>query len=218
MKPRCLDLFCGAGGAAMGLHRAGFDVVGWDIKPGLNYPFERHIGNALDARLEGFDFVWASPPCQAHTALKHVTGKAYECFIERTRQKLKDWGGPFIIENVMGAPLNNPVMLCGSSFGLRVRRHRLFESNQTLAIPRCNHASQPEPIDVSGTGSAQLGERKKKTGGKCRKPANLDEARRIMEMPWASRREIAQAIPPAYSEFLGKQIIKMLTLQTTEKL
>jgi DNA (cytosine-5)-methyltransferase 1 len=208
---KAADLYCCAGGAGMGLSRAGFDVEGWDIKAGLSYPFKRHIGNALDADLTGFDFVWASPPCQAHTALKHVTGKEYECYIERTREKLKAWGGLYIIENVMGAPLENPVMLCGSSFGLRVRRHRIFESNVPLTVPACNHAAQPEPIDVSGTGSAQLGERKKKTGGKCRKPKNLDEAREIMGMPWATRKEIAQAIPPAFAEYLARQIMGALT-------
>jgi DNA (cytosine-5)-methyltransferase 1 len=194
----------------MGISRAGFDVEGWDVKTGLNYPFKRHIGNALDADLNAFDFVWASPPCQAHTTLKHVTGKEYECFIARTREKLKAWGGLYIIENVMGAPLENPVMLCGSSFGLRVRRHRLFESNIKLTVPTCNHAAQPEPIDVSGTGAAQVNDRKKKTGGKCRKPKNLEEAREIMGMPWATRKEIAQAIPPAYAEYLALQIMREL--------
>jgi len=209
-RPRAADLFCGAGGAGMGIHRAGFDVEGWDIKTGLHYPFKRHIGNAMEADLTGFDFVWASPPCQAHTTLRHITGKEYECFIARTREKLKAWGGLYIIENVMGAPLENPVMLCGSSFGLGVRRHRKFESNVNLHVPACNHAWQPEPIDVSGTGSAQFSDRKKKTGGKCRKPRDLKEARMVMGMPWATRQEIAQAIPPAYSEFLARQIMEKL--------
>jgi DNA (cytosine-5)-methyltransferase 1 len=93
MSFRCADLFSGAGGAAVGLHRAGFEVVGWDIKQGLSYPFERHIGNALDADLRGFDFVWASPPCQAHSALRHCRRqkREYECFIERSREKLIAW-------------------------------------------------------------------------------------------------------------------------------
>lgn len=209
-RPRACDLYCCAGGAGMGLHRAGFDVEGWDVKTGLNYPFKRHIGDALDADLSGFDFVWASPPCQAHTTLKHVTGKEYECYIERTREKLKAWGGLYIIENVVGAPLQNPVMLCGSSFGLRVRRHRIFESNVLLIAPECNHAAQPDPIDVSGTGSFQHSPRKKKTGGRGRKPKGLEEAREIMDMPWATRKEIAQAIPPAYAEYLARQIMRVL--------
>jgi len=195
----------------MGLHRAGFEVEGWDIKSGLNYPFTRHIGDALGANLSGFDFVWASPPCQNHTSLKHVTGKEYECFIERTRSKLKDWGGPYIIENVVGAPLVNPITLCGSSFGLNIRRHRIFESNVKLDSKPCNHAEFPKPIDVSGTGGAQINPRKKKTGGMGRKPKNLAEAQALMQMPWASRKEIAQAIPPAFSEFLGLQIIAAIS-------
>lgn len=194
----------------MGLHLAGFEVKGWDVKQGLHYPFDRRIGDALDADISGFDFVWASPPCQAHSALKHRTGKEYECYIERTREKLKAWGGPYIIENVMRAPLIKPVMLCGSSFGLRVRRHRIFESNVPLIVPACDHASQPEPIDVSGTGMFQHSERKKKTGGLGRKPKGVAEAREIMQMPWATREEIAQAIPPAYAEYLGHQIIASL--------
>lgn len=207
MKPRAIDLFCGAGGAGMGIHLAGFDVEGWDIKQGLSYPFARRIGDALDVNLDGADFVWASPPCQQHTALRHLAGKDYECYISRTRAKLQAWGGPYIIENVVGAPLINPVMLCGSSFGLRVRRHRLFESNIPLVVPACRHDAQPEPVDVSGVGYFQYSERKKKTGGKGRKPKSLQDAREIMEMPWASRAEIAQAIPPAYAEFLCRQVL-----------
>lgn len=136
VRPRALDLFCCAGGAGMGLHRAGFDVHGVDIAPQPNYPFGFTQGDALAQDLSGYDLVWASPPCQAHTPLKHRTGKEYECFIERTRAKLKAWGGPYIIENVMGAPLINPVMLCGAMFpGLRVYRHRIFESNIALTVP-----------------------------------------------------------------------------------
>jgi len=127
-----------------------------------------------------------------------------------TREKLKAWGGPYIIENVVGAPLVNPVRLCGSSFGLEVRRHRIFESNIEIAGAACRHETQPEPIDVSGQGYAQYCDRKKKTGGKCRKPFTLSHCRQIMDMPWASRLEIAQAIPPAFSEFLGRQIMRHL--------
>src|SRR5258708_968716 len=133
MEPKCADLFCGAGGAGMGLKRAGFDVEGWDIKSGLSYPFKRHIADATEAKLDDFDFVWASPPCQKHCSFAHLhKHKHYECFIDRIRQKLLAWGGPFIIENVPGAPLFNTIQLCGSAFGLKVRRHRIFESNLVL--------------------------------------------------------------------------------------
>lgn len=210
---RALDLFCGAGGAGMGLHRAGFRVVGWDTKQGLRYPFERHIGDALEADLSGFDFVWASPPCQAHSALRHLhPEKDYECFIERTRDKLMKWAGPWIIENVPGAPLINPVTLCGSSFGLRVRRHRIFESNVPLAGSVCDHETQGQPMDVSGTGGQRVNRRKDDHGGACCKPHNIREAQAAIGIDWMDRKEISQAIPPAYSEFLGRQVMKHLQI------
>lgn len=195
----------------MGIHRAGFDVTGCDINPQPNYPFAFVQGNALDQDLSGFDFVWASPPCQAHSALKHRTGKDYECFIERTRAKLMAWGGPWIMENVMGAPLKSPVMLCGSAFGLRVRRHRLFESNVLLFAEPCCHHLQPEPLDVSGTGGPRVhAVRTDGKGGNSRKPKDLAEARAAMGIDWMTRRELSQAIPPAYSEYLCAQILSSL--------
>lgn len=137
-KPRLLDLFCGAGGAAMGYHRAGFEVVGVDLKPQKHYPFEFHQADALEFLAEHgreFDVIHASPPCQAHTSLKNLHDKDYPELIEPTRRLLEKTGLPYIIENVVGAPLRNPILLCGSSFGLRVRRHRLFESNWFLIAP-----------------------------------------------------------------------------------
>lgn len=211
---KAIDLFCGAGGAAMGLHRAGFEIEGWDIKESLNYPFCRHVGDALNADLEPFDFVWASPPCQAHSLLRHRVDKEYDCLIEKTRQKLVESGKPYIIENVVGAPLLNPVMVCGSALHLDVRRHRIFESNLPLLGTLCRHDIQPDPIDVSGQGYFQYSERKKKTGGKCRKPKSLSDCRQIMDMPWASRIEISQAIPPAFSEYLGLQVRTHILFKT----
>jgi DNA (cytosine-5)-methyltransferase 1 len=208
VKPRALDLFCGAGGAGMGLHLAGFDVVGVDIRPQPRYPFEFHQADAMTFALDGFDFVWASPPCQAHSALRHLhPEKSYECFIERTRERLQEWGGVYVIENVPKAPLIKPVMYCGSMFGLRVRRHRLFESNMQLRRRLCQHKWQGSPIDVSGTGGRRIGLRLGGGGGNCNKPKNLDEARDVMQMPWATRYEISQAIPPAYSKYIGEQMM-----------
>jgi DNA (cytosine-5)-methyltransferase 1 len=208
---RAADLFCGAGGAAMGIHRAGFDVEGWDIKQSLSYPFRRRIGDALEADLSSFDFVWASPPCQAHSAMRHLhPEKEYECYIERTRDKLAKWGGPYIIENVPGAPLINPVQLCGSTFGLRVRRHRLFESNIPLVVPPCNHAVQGQPMDVSGTGGRRINRRPDDHGGNTNKPRNIREAQQAIGIEWMCREEIAQAIPPAFAEFLCRQVAAYL--------
>lgn len=209
IAPKALDLFCCAGGAAVGLHRAGYEVTGWDIENQPHYPFAFVQGNALDADLTGYDLVWASPPCQAHSTLKHRTGKTYDCYIARIREKLKAWGGNYIIENVMGAPLINPVRLCGSAFGLQVRRHRIFESNVSLVGVDCRHDEQPEPIDVSGTGARRKGARLDGKGGNSRKPLNLKQAQEAMGMDWTDRKHLSQAIPPAYAEYLARQILRM---------
>lgn len=209
-RPKALDLYCCAGGAGTGLHRAGYDVTGVDIVPQPDYPFAFLLGDALDADLTGYDLVWASPPCQAHSALKHRTGKDYECFIARTRAKLKAWGGAYIIENVMGAPLENPVMLCGSAFGLNVRRHRIFESSIFLTGVECEHWRQPEPLDVSGTGGPRVNTvRVDGKGGNSRKPRNLKEAQDAMGMDWTDRKHLSQAIPPAYAEYLARQTLRV---------
>lgn len=207
-----LDLFCGCGGAGMGLHLAGFEVRGVDIRPQPNYPFEFRCGNALDEDLSGYDFVWASPPCQKHCALKHLHPEIErECFIERMREKLLAWGGSFIIENVPGAPLENPVQLCGSSFGIRVRRHRIFESNLPLRGSACNHAAQGHACDVSGTGYRRLTRSPGDKGGRLYAAKNLADARDAIGIPWATRYGISQAVPPAYSEYLGRQVLSMLS-------
>ncbi len=210
-RPRAADLFCGAGGAGMGLHRAGFDVEGWDIRQGLIYPFERHIANALDADLSGFDFVWASPPCQAHTALKTMhNAKAHANLIPATRAKLNAWGGPWVIENVEGAPLQNPVLLCGTMFGLgtgdaQLRRHRLFESNIPLKVEhQCKH--QGRTIGVYGGGHGVSLHRHQRG----EKVFTADQEREAMGIGWMTVDELSQAIPPAYSEYLGRQIMAHL--------
>jgi len=118
---------------------------------------------------------------------------------------------PYVIENVVGAPLFDPIMLCGSSFGLAVRRHRLFEMRHPpLLVPPCQHDLQPEPIDVSGTGGRQIKPRTLPTGGRGRKPRDLAEARAAMDMPWSDRRGISQAIPPAYTEWIGAQLLRAI--------
>jgi DNA (cytosine-5)-methyltransferase 1 len=131
-RPKLLDLFSCAGGAAMGYHRAGFEVVGVDISPQPRYPFEHHVGDALEylaAHGHEFDAVHASPPCQTHTAYgrSDTVGwvERYQDFLPQTRAALIELGKPYVIENVVGAPMDAPFQLCGSSFGLDVRRHRL---------------------------------------------------------------------------------------------
>ncbi len=156
---KALDLFCCGGGASAGLVAAGFDVVGVDLEPQPDYPYEFVQGDALAFPTDGFDFVWASPPCQGFTAYKRRKGhvKPRPNLIPATRAKLKASRLPYVIENVVGAPLDNPIMLCGSSFGLDVRRHRLFETSYPVAPPPCDHKWQTPrfpPGDESNEPSA----------------------------------------------------------------
>ena len=205
---RVLDLFCGAGGASAGYARLGWEVVGVDLNPQPRYPFTFVQGDALEmlsSWAASFDLVHASPPCQAHSTLRHRTGNVYPDLIAPTRAMLEAMRVPYVIENVVGAPLLEPVTLCGSMFGLGVRRHRLFETSFAVPPPPlCRHDLQPEPIDVSGNGGYQYKPREKRGGGRGRKPHNLAEAQAIMEMPWSDRRGISQAIPPAYTEWIGR--------------
>jgi site-specific DNA-cytosine methylase len=213
--PRILDMFCGAGGAGMGYHRAGFDVIGVDIAPQPNYPFFFVQMDALEMLLGSFtkfDAFHASPPCQAHSALGKGTNDnsdEYPDYLEVTRAVLKATGKPYVIENVQSAPMENPITLCGEMFGLRVIRHRLFESNILLMQPehikhRGRVAGWRHGEKFDGPYFAVYGN----GGGK----GTLDEWRTAMDMPWAQTKlEIAEAIPPAYTEYLGHQMIDYLT-------
>ena len=223
MEPvvRCLDLFCCAGGAAMGLHRAGFDVTGVDIAPQPRYPFKFVQGDSLAQDLTGYDFVWASPPCQGYCALKTMPNRReHPKLIEEVRDMLTAWGGPWIIENVEGAKneLRNPVMLCGSMFGLesngfQLRRHRYLESNVPLTAPGpCRHARRT--LGVFGAKVRDIAQEKrhyaqpKETRGK---PVGvvLPQAWgfEAMGCDWMKIDEASEAIPPAYSEHLGRQVM-----------
>ncbi len=199
-KHRILDLFCCAGGASAGLVRAGFDVVGVDIEPQPEYSFTFVQGNALAYPLDGFDGIWASPPCQGFTAYKRRPGhvRPRENLIPETRARLIASGLPYIIENVEGAPLENPVTLCGSMFGLDVRRHRLFETSFPLPQLACNHARQT-PRFACATNRVNL--RKTVEVGVYRIPLAVQRA--AMGIDWMSLGKLSQAIPPAYSEWLG---------------
>lgn len=226
MRPRALDLFCGAGGASMGLHRAGFDVVGVDLQPfnqqidlfgagGVDrYPFEFHCADAMTFDLRGFDLVWASPPCQKYSAATRQSGdpEAHPDLIAPIRARLRENGVPYIIENVLGAPLIDPVMLCGSMFGLRVVRHRLFECSFPVGpLPLHEHKGSlvtGEYVTVAGTGGvpAWTYKEREKMGMPRYLPGEYDLAtwQAAMGIDWMSRERLVQAIPPAYSEFLGR--------------
>lgn len=215
-RPILLDLFCKAGGAGKGYHDAGFDVVGVDIEPQPRYPFTFHCADALlilEDLLAGRlwlapDAIHASPPCQAYSSLHGFTDGSYPELIEPVREALQASGLPYVIENVVGAPLIAPVRLCGSSFGLRVWRHRLFEmSDPPLMVPPCSHEQHPYPLDVTGTGGPSGRPRSSPGGGLSRKPRNLAEAQAAMGIGWMTRPELSEAIPPAYTEYLGGYLL-----------
>jgi DNA (cytosine-5)-methyltransferase 1 len=204
-----LDLFCGAGGASMGIHKAGFDeIIGIDNEVMSNYPFEFFLEDAVEFMqlgLEGFDFIWASPPCQAFSwssQCRRNEGYEYADYIEVTRHYLKESGKPYIIENVVGAPLLNPVKLCGTMFPeLKVFRHRLFESNVPLKIEmKCNHEGHEAKKRRSDNGDFFT-----VAGHWVGTTAEWSNA---MGINWMTKSELAQAIPPIYSKYLTEQVIK----------
>ena len=225
MKPRLLDLFCGAGGAAMGYHRAGFDVVGVDIAPQPNYPFEFHHADALyvlegwpDSILHaGFDAIHASPPCQAHTTMSNRWrgngGRAdeHDDLIPAVREHIKATGLPYVIENVPGArsSLESPYVLTGEMFGLGVHRPRLFETSFSMLVPQ---KPPPHPASIGVYGKAPDGRLlwKRVDGTEQRAAVSLEQARTAMGIDWMGWRELAEAIPPAYTEFIGHQLIAHL--------
>lgn len=188
----------------MGLHRAGFDVVGVDLHPQPNYPFELIQADAATFEIIGFDYVHASPPCQAWTAYKrrknHVSPRSN--LIPLMRERLKASGVPYSIENVPGAPLMNPITLCGSMFGLDVRRHRCFETSFQVEQPSCDHAWQT-PRFPPATNRANL--RCTVEVGVWRIPLPVQQA--AMGIDWMTLEELSQAIPPAYSEYIARQFL-----------
>ncbi len=205
----------------MGYHLAGFEVVGVDLSPSRRYPFACLNADVLTLRPEfiaSFDAIHASPPCQGYTALRHAPGaKGAPRLIEETRAMLVASGKPWIIENVEEArwAMREPVTLCGSMFGLgaqghQLQRHRLFESNIALRVPACAHGDLP----VIGVYGGHARRRSAKHGGRGTRDvwegghrAAMSEA---MGMTWATCAEMSEAIPPAYTQFLGAQILTHL--------
>lgn len=216
---RILDLFCGAGGAAMGYHRAFPDaeIIGFDIKPQPNYPLTFHQGDAVEVakRVElaatvlaytGLpDLVHASPPCQQFTAYRrkgHGVGDGYPNLIPAIRELLQASGVPYVIENVPGAPLVNPVQLCGSSFGLDVRRHRLFETSFLIEAPACDHGWQT-PRFPPATNRTNL--RSTVEVGVYRIPLATQKAAMGVDWP-CTLHELSEMVPPAYTQWIGEQL------------
>lgn len=204
--PRVLDLYCGAGGAGMGYRRAGFEVTGVDHLPQKRYPFEFARADAFSYLLEHgkeFDLIHASPPCQAYSTTKGLATSQRPRHILLLRDVLRATGKPYVIENVPGSPLADYVMLCGTMFDLRVQRHRFFECRPHIFMsPRsCNHwgkfSNNLETGDfISVAGNGYHG----------------DAGREAMGIDWMSKAELSQAVPPAYTEWLGKEIRRMLKI------
>lgn len=218
-KPRLLDLFCGVGGASMGYHWAGFEVTGVDIIDQPDYPFEFHRADAMEwlrqpTRLYDFDAIHASPPCQGETSLKVLwQDREHERLLIPTLDALADLDRPWVVENVDNATAPAHLFkmrLCGSSFDLRVRRHRWFWSNCLLTSLPCRHRAQAgRLLGVYGASDGAHPDGFKHPGKK-RGPrqATTIEAREVMAMPWATkRRGLTNAIPPAYTEHIGGQLI-----------
>lgn len=196
---KLLDLFCGAGGAGMGYHRAGFEVVGVDINPQPRYPFEFHQADALEYLAEHgheFDAIHASPPCQLYSQIQNIvkSKEKWPDLVDPARQLLVKTGKPYVIENVEGAPLRIDLMLCGSMFGLGMMRHRIFESNAPMPLLTlsCNHHG--DFYDPWHYGTDQRVQMSKSMG-----------------IDWFMKREeVREAIPPAYTEFIGRQLLGVL--------
>lgn len=201
----------------MGYHRAGFEVVGVDIEPQPNYPFEFHQADALeflDDYGRSFDAIHASPPCQSFTAYRRRgdgVGEGYPDLIGLTRDLLVGTGAPYVIENVEGAPLDNPIRLCGTGFALDVRRHRLFESPVPLMGMPCAHGRHAPrfPAATNRVGNS----RRTVEVGVWRIP--LDQQKRAMGIDWdVTLHELSESIPPAYTEFIGQQLLAHLESAT----
>lgn len=212
-RPQLLDLFCGAGGATRGYMQAGFEVTGVDLMPQRHYVGDHLVmGDALEyaARYgHTYDAIHASPPCQKWSAYRRRgdgVGEGYLDLIGPTRDLLWRLDKPSVIENIEGAPLQHPLNLCGSMFDLDVRRHRWFEASFPIAAPTCRHEiwTRRFPPSTNRTNlrfTVEVGVRR----------IPIDIQRAAMGIDWMSREELSQAIPPAYTQYVGQHLLEELT-------
>jgi DNA (cytosine-5)-methyltransferase 1 len=218
IRPRLLDLFCGAGGCSVGYHRAGFDVVGVDNRPQPRYPYEFHQADAMTFPLDGFDVIHASPPCQFATQMsarwrgKGTKADTHQDLLTPMLQRLRPLAVPWVVENVPGARrlMREPLILHGGMFGLGVHRPRLFESNVFLL--NFTAPATKQPLGVYGKPDGRTTYRYRNNGnykGKSliRAWKSLEEGSTAMGIDWMDIAELREAIPPAYTEFIGAQLL-----------
>lgn len=223
-RPRLLDLYCCAGGAAMGYHRAGFEVVGVDINPQPRYPFEFHQDDALEFLAEHgheFDAIHASPPCQTYSRTKTLHTNEHPDLVGVTRDALNATGKPWVMENVVGAPLIDPLRLCGSEFDmtaedvdgvpLQLIRHRLFESNVPLTgNGGCRHRKDMVTASVYGAGGGWTPAHRDNPDRRGGYIPHTDVLRRLVGVDWTNKHELSQVVPPIFAEHIGKQLMAHL--------
>lgn len=232
MSLRVLDLFCGAGGCSVGYVRGfrevGFDVqiLGVDLYPQPNYPYHFAQADALDYPLDGFDLIHASPPCQAFTVANNIHGRGdHPDLLTATRQRLVETGVPWVIENVPGAPMHtgppslfepdrHGALICGLALGVNVKRHRWFESNLPIRSTTCPPGHPGDWLLVFGHTVLERGKQVgfAKGGGPTirRRHVGTERGREAMGIDWMTRDELSEAIPPAYTQFLAKQLVPRL--------
>lgn len=214
---KLLDLYCCAGGAARGYADAGFEIIGVDRDPQPNYPYEFIRGDALEVGAEMMgevDAIHASPPCQAYSTQTQDKSR-HERLIEPTRELLAASGLPYVIENVEGARLEliDPVRLCGSSFGLNVRRHRYFETNWPLVGKPCNHRWQTPRFRSLAIAQHRAGRLASVVGvhGHINYPGEFEIRQRAMGIDWMTNDELVEAIPPVFTRFIGRQLVRWMS-------
>lgn len=232
MRPRLLDLFCGAGGCAVGYHRAGFDVVGVDIALQPRYPFafihddavtvlDWLIAGALPEipqapSLASFDAIHASPPCQRWTRAQNASknSDAHPDLVTPIRELLKDIGLPYVIENVQGAPLDHPAAVCMSHLlkhdGFELRRHRYFETSFPMMSLGCGCGSYPAAPVFGHSAGRDWRRRHGRDFGAADKAA-------IMGIDWMNRNEVAEAVPPAFTEFIGGYLMAEINARAASR-
>jgi DNA (cytosine-5)-methyltransferase 1 len=227
---RLLDLFCGAGGAGMGCHRAGFEVIGVDIKPMPRYPFEFHLADALEylaAHGHEFDVIHASPPCQEYSQSRHLRNSNAELLnyqinikeklVDDVREALLKTGKPWVIENVPGSPLPEAIELCGTMFGLPLLRHRWFASSILLFAPmQCNHPTgfyNAVGGKIRGYGIYSSGKTYLDAKGSTRKREGYPGKAigvKTFDIDWMTVAEMCESIPPIYTEYIGAQLLRAI--------